>query len=475
MASQITDTETMPTEIDDKSTLPDTEHDPSTAGPATANSGVEEKQSTMTIPPPDVGLIAWLQILGGFLLMFNAWGLVLAYGSFQAYYETPSAKHPPPFTASPSTAAWIGSIQAFLLLFMGGVCGRLFDAGYLRFLLLTGTGLIVVGLMLASLVHAYWQALLSQGVCVGLGMGCLLVPSVGTASTWFVKHRGMAVGIVTSGSAVGGIVLPIICQKLLPVVGFGWTLRILGFVSLVTLSISVAVLRPRLRPRKRGGFFAFSALKEGPFLCYCSGMLVALLGFYVFMQFVQSVCYTLRFSLDDMLTLPMQWAGATSISSFDPIYYLPIINAASAVGRFLPAFISDTVGPLNVQIPCAILSAVLAYAWLGVHALPSLLVICVLYGFFSGGMLALPPAAVASLTEDMTHFGQRMGMCFVFMAVGSLVGTPVTGTIIGSRNADGNWNGARIWAGTTILLGGFLMVASRWRVSRRKGKIWIKV
>lgn len=99
----------------------------------------------------------------------------------------------------------------------------------------------------------------------------------------------MAVGIVTSGSAVGGIVLPIICQKLLPAVGFGWTMRILGFVSAATLSVSVAVLRQRLPPRKRGGFFAFGALKEGPFSCYSLGMLVALLGFYVFMQFVQSV------------------------------------------------------------------------------------------------------------------------------------------------------------------------------------------
>jgi hypothetical protein len=37
------------------------------------------------IPPPDVGLQAYVQILGGFCLMFNAWGLVLAYGTFQSY------------------------------------------------------------------------------------------------------------------------------------------------------------------------------------------------------------------------------------------------------------------------------------------------------------------------------------------------------------------------------------------------------
>lgn len=170
-----------------------------------------------------------------------------------------------------------------------------------------------------------------------------------------------------------------------------------------------------------------------------------------------------------------QWAEAFSISTFDPIYYLPIINAASAIGRALPALISDYWGPLNMQIPCALISGVLAYAWLGVHTLPSLLVLCILYGFFSGGMLALPPAAVASLTEDMTHFGQRMGLAFVFMAVGSLVGTPVTGAIIGQRDASGNWDGAKVWAGTMILAGGLLMGLGRWFVSRKRGKWWTKV
>jgi hypothetical protein len=37
------------------------------------------------IPPPDVGVRAHLQILGGFFTMFNAWGITLSYGTFQSY------------------------------------------------------------------------------------------------------------------------------------------------------------------------------------------------------------------------------------------------------------------------------------------------------------------------------------------------------------------------------------------------------
>lgn len=35
------------------------------------------------LPSVDVGLKPWLQVLGGFFLMFNTWGLVVAFGSFQ--------------------------------------------------------------------------------------------------------------------------------------------------------------------------------------------------------------------------------------------------------------------------------------------------------------------------------------------------------------------------------------------------------
>ena len=432
-----------------------------------------EKPHSVIIPPADTGLTAYLQILGGFLLMFNTWGLVLTYGTFQSYYETtpqPDTHHPPPFNADPSTTAWIGSIQAFLLLFLSGITGRLFDAGYLRALLLTGSAFIVVGLMLTSLVHTYWQALLAQGFCVGIGNGCLLVPSVGTASTWFIKKRGLAVGLVTGGSAVGGIVLPLIVQRLLPSVGFGWTLRILGFLAMATLSVSIAVLRQRLPPRKRGKWVEFGALKEGAFGFYAAGIGSAQLGFFVFLQFVQSV--SAPFSLN-VLTSPLtqhaQYAEAYQVSStFAPTYYLPIINAASFFGRLFPTLLSDTLGPLNVQIPCALISAILAFAWLGISSLPSLLALCILYGFFSGGMLALPPAAVASLTEDLSHFGQRMGVVFMSMAVGSLLGTPIVGAILGERGAEGNWAGVRIWSGVVILLGAGLMGVGRWSFGKGK-------
>jgi hypothetical protein len=71
---------------------------------------LEKVQTLPTIPPPDVGLQAWLQILCGFFLMLNSWGIVVSYGSFQTYYTTGGITD----ETSPSTIAWIGSIQVSL-------------------------------------------------------------------------------------------------------------------------------------------------------------------------------------------------------------------------------------------------------------------------------------------------------------------------------------------------------------------------
>jgi predicted MFS family arabinose efflux permease len=357
--------------------------------------------------------------------------------------------------SDPTTIAWIGSIQAFLLLFVGALTGRLFDAGYLRHLLWAGTFFITFGLMMASLARAFWQLLLAQGFCVGLGLGCLLVPSVGTPSTWFIKRRGLAIGCVTAGAAVGGVVLPISQQRLIKAVGFPWAIRIAGFMSLATMSISLAIMRQRLPPRKRGGFFEFGALKEVEFSLYVSGMFFGIMGFYQPYNFIQS------------------WADTVKLNThgFETYYYLPVMNAASIIGRMLPTFLSDTLGPLNVQTPALFISSILVFGWLGISSFASSMVFAILYGISSGTLIALPPAAVASLTTDMTKFGSRMGLVFVFMSVGSLIGGPVTGAIVQGPG----FTGARIFIGTVLVAGGCFMSCSRTWIARREGKFLMKI
>jgi nitrate/nitrite transporter NarK len=66
-----------------------------------------------------------------------------------------------------------------------------------------GSFLVIFGVMMTSLVKQYYQALLAQGVCVGIGGGILFVPSIAIVSTYFDKHRSFACGVAASGSSFG--------------------------------------------------------------------------------------------------------------------------------------------------------------------------------------------------------------------------------------------------------------------------------
>jgi hypothetical protein len=97
-------------------------------------------------------------------------GLINAFGAYESYYTTGILR-----AKSPSTIAWIGSVQTFLVLFVAVLTGPIFDAGYLLSLLRVGSFLIVFGMMMVSIAREWWQIFLAQGLCVGIGMGCLFV------------------------------------------------------------------------------------------------------------------------------------------------------------------------------------------------------------------------------------------------------------------------------------------------------------
>lgn len=93
-------------------------------------------------PPPNGGTQAWLQVLGAFFLNLNSWGLLNAYGVFQNEYSRGLLS-----SSTESAISWIGSIQAFLTMAAGVLCGRAVDAGYFYPVVVIGAFLEVFGMM----------------------------------------------------------------------------------------------------------------------------------------------------------------------------------------------------------------------------------------------------------------------------------------------------------------------------------------
>ncbi|KAI9461507.1 MFS general substrate transporter [Russula earlei] len=386
---------------------------------------------------PDGGTLAWLQVAASFFVLMNTWGIINTFGAYHHFYQLNILR-----SHSPSAISWIGSIQGYLLMTVGALTGPFFDAGYSRALLAVGSFLTVLGLMMTSQVKQYYQAFLAQGVCFGIGAGMLFVPSIAVVSTYFDKHRSLAVGITASGSGLGGVIYPALFHSLQPRIGFPWTTRIIGLMALVTLAFANLVTRQRVLPATRRKLFDVSALREPPFMLCAAGFLFGFMGLYIPFFYITPYAHFKT--------------GASAALAF---YFVPILNAGSVFGRILPNALADRIGPLNTLIPCTFACGVLAFAWTGVHGNVGLLAFAILYGFFSGTFVSLPPSAIVYLSSDLHKVGTRLGMSFGISGLGVLIGSPVGGALL--NLGTGHFVRAQVFCAVTMMTSCAFLVLAR--------------
>ncbi|KAI0024310.1 MFS monocarboxylate transporter [Xylariomycetidae sp. FL0641] len=388
-------------------------------------------------PPPDGGLVAWLQVVAGHLMCFVTWGLITSFGIFQSTYEEMLHE-------SSSNVSWIGTVQIFTLLLVGTLSGRASDAGLVHEAVLLGTVLIVFGMFMTSLATQYYQLFLAQGICIGLGMGILYMPGLSVPSSYFKGKKPVAVAIIASGAGSGGLVYPAMVQQLLPSVGFGWTIRSMAFVTLFVSVLINLLLRVRVPARKSGPLADLGAFKERPYIFFVLGFFLVYWAVYFAFYYIDLYGY--------------KYASFTSL---DSINLLLLTNALGIPGRVLPGFVAARwLGPLNTAIPTAAAVAVVLYCWPAVaHTHGALYAFAAVYGLVASAIQSLFAVSLAALTDDPSQLGTRMGMVFSVVAFASLTGSPVAGAIV--QASDGSYLGAQMWAATSMLLGAVALAVAR--------------
>ena len=401
-------------------------------------------------PPPNGGLKAWLQVLGGFMLFFNTWGFLNTFGVFQTYYESGAL-----FTQTSSNIAWIGAIQTYLLLTVGFLSGPIYDRGYLRTLVAVGSFLIVLGLMMLSLCTSYGAALVCQGFVVGIGTGFLFVPCVAVLPTYFSTRLGLAVGIAVSGASMGGVIYPIVLYQLLYTIGFAWSVRVVGFIALATLLIPIAFMRMRVMPPRPRRLINWAVFTDWAWDLFTVATFIGFTGLAV------SLFYVSYFGL------------ATGVADTRLAFYIvPIFNAVSTVGRIVPNALADRVGPFNILVPGTAIFGVISLCMLAVESTAAYIVVGgVLIGFFSGLYIALPPICYVAITDDKSQLGSRMGMSYGLIAFSMLAGGAGGGRVIGSAPPL-NWTGLWLFGGVMCL--GSSLLYGILRVRKWGPKLFVK-
>ena len=89
----------------------------------------------------------------------------------------------------------------------GPLAGKLIELRGVRFVQMSGLTLLGVGVTGTLFMNSIWQLNILWGLIVGLGAGgAATVSSAAVATRWFVKRRGLASGILTSGVSMGQLI-----------------------------------------------------------------------------------------------------------------------------------------------------------------------------------------------------------------------------------------------------------------------------
>lgn len=405
------------------------------AEPNTESNGLAR---TLTVDPaPEGGLKAWLVVLGSASIFFSCLGFMNSFGVFQEYYMANQLRD-----RSPDEVAWIGSLMSFVQFFGGAVSGPLFDR-YGAWVIRPGAVLYVFALMMTSICKEYWHFMLAQGVLTGFAMSVLQVPAFAAVSQYFDKKRGAAIGLVVSGSSIGGIVFPIALSKMLndSSLGFGWSVRVMGFVVAPLLAFASFAVTARLPPRKTS-FFLASAFKDVKYVALVFAMFCCMIGMFTPLFFLPTYAVTTGM-------------GATLAS-----YLLAILNAASTFGRIIPGVLADKYGRLNMFGLGGIATGICVLCLNSAKSTAGLVVYAIGFGFSSGTIISGASAAISICADNPRNMGTYMGMGMAIASTAALVGPPVNGAML---EKYGGFLQATIFSGVISLFGGFLVLATKTR------------
>lgn len=201
-------------------------------------------------PIKDRGWAAWRFLLASAATEFMVWGASYGYGSFQDYHQhnADSPFHHSSITALSAIGTLLLGGQHFIPLITVGLYS-MFPSLVKRFSMICVVSSALC-LLIASFSNSVALLIIFQGLLLGAFGGNLFTATILWLPNWWDARRGFATACIFGGSALGGVVWPIIFTQLLERVGFRWTLRCWALIQLLVSGAAIIALSPgkRLEP-----------------------------------------------------------------------------------------------------------------------------------------------------------------------------------------------------------------------------------
>jgi len=343
-----------------------------------------------------------------------AYGLFYSYGNFFAPLEHE-------FGWGRGETAVAFSIYLIVYGLAAIPMGWLFDRYGPRLPLFLGGFLIGLGMALSGLTTDLWHLYLSFGFVAALGHGATYVVPTSTIAKWFVKGRGLAVGIAVSGIGAGTMVIPPLVERLIAFYGWRAAFLILGLVFFAVDIIAGMLMRqsparPVLYTEEVG-----SGLLPGA-RDYTSREALATWSFWAFYFSI-----SFAFSAETIAVVHIvPFARGIGIPSLAAAAALSFLGIGSAVGRIGMGALSDRFGRLRVLALNYLLQTITLLVLLKTASLLMLYILMFFLGLSYGGWAVVFAPIVGELF-GFKHMGKILALAMTSGSVSGLLGPALGG------------------------------------------------
>jgi MFS family permease len=401
----------------------------------------------------------WWIVAAVFLIAAYANGIVVY--SFTAVLEPIVDK----FGWSFTQVSFAASIRGVESAFLAPVIGFLFDRLGPRRLIFAAGVMIGVGLILLSRVNSiamFYGAFFLMASGISACAGLILSTVVGY---WFRKSMSLATGIVVSGGAFGGVLVPL-ATRLIDTLTYQKALLIFGLAAWgIILPLSLVV---RHKPEQYG-YLPYGEEAGGekiretiptessiPGHVPVTNLKISeVLKSRVFWQISLGVMCHL-FVANSVTTHIMPYLGSIEIPRTTASLVASALPLMSILGRLSFGWFGDKYDRRRVTVAGFILT--ILGVWLLTYVNRGLWIFApfvIIYGLGWGGVVPMVPAMLHQ------HFGRSrlgtiLGLCLGVMMIGNIIGPPLTGWIY---DTYGSYLGAW-YVGIGVLVAGMICLAS---------------
>jgi len=303
---------------------------------------------------------------------------------------------------------------------LGGiVMGRLADRFGVFVPLVIGAASLGIGYVAASQAGSIWTFALAHGLFIGLaGSSAMFAPLIADTSLWFVRRRGIAVGICASGNYIAGALWPPIVQHFVEVAGWRQTYFATGIFC--ALAIGLLALAMRERPPVDAAVAAHAqgsgTPRNRPFGLSpaVATVLLCVAGL--------ACCVAMSMPQVHIVALCTDLGYGTARGA----QMLALMLAFGIASRLISGYICDHIGGLRTLLLGSLLQGAALVMYLGADGLVSLFIVSALFGLFQGGIV---PAYAIIIREHFAPHdaGARVGTVLMFTLLGMALGGWMSG------------------------------------------------